>query len=40
LGINLGGHLGREEIQKRHIVAWGVVWMVVGVVVILIGIFR
>jgi hypothetical protein len=38
LGINLGGQ--REVEQKRAIVVTGVVCTVLGVVVILIGIFR
>ena len=38
LGINLGGQ--REVEQKRGIVAVGVVGIVVGVVVILIGIYQ
>jgi hypothetical protein len=38
LGINLGGQ--REVEQKRGIVAVGVVGIVVGVVMILIGIFQ
>jgi hypothetical protein len=40
LGINLAGHFGREERQKRYIVAMGVVLMVLGVGMILIGIIR
>ncbi len=38
LGINLGGQ--REVEQKRGIVAVGVVGIVVGVIMILIGIFQ
>jgi hypothetical protein len=38
LGINLGDHLGREETQKRHIVAMGVFLIVLGIVLIVVGI--
>jgi hypothetical protein len=38
LGINLGGHLGREETQKRYIVATGMLSVALGIIVIVVGI--